>query len=60
VIPQGALAGKFGRIIEFNPDDVTRDGTQAGVAMKGQPNHRHNSGMSWSRDGKTLFFISRE
>jgi hypothetical protein len=59
-IPQGAVAGRFGRIVEFNADEVPGDGTPAGVAMKGQPNNRHNSGMSWSRDGKTLFFISRE
>jgi TolB protein len=60
VIPQGAIAGQFGRIIEFNPDDVPGDGSAAGVAVNGQPNDRHNSGMSWSRDGKTLFFISQK
>ncbi|MDA1162109.1 MAG: hypothetical protein O3B13_03310 [Planctomycetota bacterium] len=59
-IPKAAAAGQFGRLVEFNPDDVPGDGKQAGVVMQGQPNDRHNSGMSWSRDGKTLFFISRE
>lgn len=59
-IPQGAVAGQFGRMVEFNPDDVSDDGEPAGIVMKGQPNDRHNGGMCWSRDGKTLFFISRE
>jgi TolB protein len=59
-IPQAAAAGQFGRMVEFNPDDVTEVGKQTGVPVKGQPNERHNGGMSWSRDGKTLFFISRK
>ncbi len=60
VIPQGAAAGQFGKMVEFNPDDVDEQSKQVGITVKGQPNKRHNGGMSWSRDGKTLFFISRE
>ncbi|MGZ0164609.1 MAG: TolB family protein, partial [Planctomycetales bacterium] len=59
-IPQGAVAGQFGRMVEFNPATVADNGEKAGVPVKGQPIERHNGGMCWSRDGKTLYFISRK
>jgi Tol biopolymer transport system component len=37
---------------------VPADGAGEAVAFAGQPADRHNGGMSWSRDGKTLYFMS--
>jgi Tol biopolymer transport system component len=55
LIPQAPVDGVHGQIYEFDPakdDEPSR--------LAGQPKDRHNAGMCWSRDGKTLFFISRK
>lgn len=38
---------------EFDPD-----GEDPPKPLAGQPTDRHNSGMSWSKDGKMLVFES--
>lgn len=52
-IPRGATAEQPGAIYVFGPDD-----DEEPTPLKGQPADRHNSGMCWSRDGKTLYFVS--
>ena len=52
-IPRAPKPGQPGQIYEFDPD-----GDEAPVPVAGQPTDRHNSGMSWSKDGKTLVFVS--
>jgi beta-lactamase regulating signal transducer with metallopeptidase domain/Tol biopolymer transport system component len=54
LIPKAAANGVPCQIYEFGPDDADEP-----APLVGQPQDRHNSGMCWSRDGKTLFFISR-
>jgi Tol biopolymer transport system component len=53
LIPKAPVDGVRGQIYEFDPakDDEP-------TPLAGQPKDRHNSGMCWSRDGKTLYFIS--
>lgn len=55
VIPKAPAEGVYGQIYAFDP---TKDDEPK--RLVGQPENRHNSGMCWSRDGKTLFFISRK
>jgi hypothetical protein len=45
--------GQPAQIFEFDPD-----GDKPPVPVVGQPADRHNAGNCWSRDGKTLFFVS--
>lgn len=54
LIPKAAANGVPGQIYVYDPNKV---GEPAPLA--GQPTDRHNGGMCWSRDGKTLYFISR-
>ena len=55
LIPKAPVEGARGQIYAFNP--ATHD---APTPLPGQPKDRHNAGMCWSRDGKTLFFVSFE
>ena len=53
-MPKKSQAGEPGQIYEFDPsrdDEPTR--------LEGQPANRHNGGMCWSPDGRTLVFLSR-
>ncbi len=54
LIPKAAADGVPGQIYSYDPS-----GTDEPSPLAGQPTDRHNSGMCWSRDGKTLYFISR-
>jgi TolB protein len=53
LIPKAAANGVPGQIYEFDPRKADEPSP-----LLGQPKDRHNSGMCWSRDGKTLFFLS--
>jgi Tol biopolymer transport system component len=55
LIPKAPVEGARGQIYEFNPAT-----NEAPTPLPGQPKDRHNAGMCWSRDGKTLFFVSFE
>ena len=52
-LPRKALAGRPGQIYEFNTDKG-----KPLVPLAGQPADRNNGGLCWSRDGKTLYFVS--
>lgn len=54
LIPKAAADGAMGQIYVYDPN-----GEDEPTPLAGQPKDRHNSGMCWSRDGKTLYFISR-
>lgn len=54
LIPKAAANGEVGQIYSFDPSNEDEPSPFAG-----QPTDRHNGGMCWSRDGKTLYFISR-
>ena len=55
LIPKAPSTGVNGQIYEFDP---TKD--DAPHPLAGQPTDRNNAGICWSRDGKTLFFISMD
>jgi len=55
LIPKAAADGVPGQIYAYDPNKA-----DALSPLVGQPKDRHNGGMCWSRDGKTLFFISRK
>lgn len=55
LIPKAAANGVPGQIYAYDPNKAGEPSPLAG-----QPTDRHNAGMCWSRDGKTLFFISRK
>ncbi len=55
LIPRRALNGEHAQIYEFDPE-----GTEDPKPVKGQPKDRNQGGMCWTRDGKTLYFISRD
>ena len=52
-LPKRAQPGQPGQIYVLDPDK-----DDAPRPLKGQPTDRNNSGMCWSRDGKTLIFMS--
>jgi Tol biopolymer transport system component len=52
-IPRKAMPDQPGQIFEFNPDKG-----KPLVLLAGQPADRNNGGLCWSRDGKTLYFVS--
>jgi Tol biopolymer transport system component len=52
-IPRKVTPGQPAQIFEFDPD-----GDQPPVLVAGQPADRNNAGNCWSRDGKTLIFVS--
>jgi TolB protein len=54
LIPKAAAKGVPGQIYAYDPDTADEP-----TPLAGQPTDRHNSGMCWTRDGKTLYFISR-
>ncbi len=53
LIPRKRIDGGQAQICEFDPN-----GTAEPVPVDGQPKDRHQGGLCWTRDGKTLFFIS--
>ncbi len=55
LVPRRPIDGGRAQLCEFDP---TQDGKP--VPVVGQPTDRNQAGMCWSRDGKTLFFISRK
>lgn len=54
LIPKAAANGVVGQIYAYEPGS-----DEEPTLLAGQPTDRHNAGMCWSRDGKTLYFISR-
>ena len=54
-LPRVATSSQPSQIYEFNPDK-----NDPPKLLVGQPADRNNSGMCWSRDGKTLYFISQK
>ncbi len=54
LIPRRAIVGQRGQICEFAPN-----GTDEPRVVAGQPQDRHQGGMCWTRDGRTLYFISQ-
>jgi Tol biopolymer transport system component len=52
-VPRRAMPGEPAQIYEFDPDDE-----KPPFPVPGQPKDRHNGGMGWSKDGKTLVFVS--
>jgi Tol biopolymer transport system component len=52
-VPRKEKPGEHARLDEFNPDS-----DDPPVPVKGQPTDRHNGGLCWSRDGRTLYFVS--
>ena len=55
VVPGKAREGVYAQIYEFDPE---RD--EPPKPLAGQPTKRHNGGLCWSRDGKTLYFVSHD
>jgi TolB protein len=55
LLPRKKSAKEPAQIDEFNPDWSDKP-----WPLKGQPTDRHNGGLGWSHDGKTLYFISWE
>lgn len=55
LIPRGGAGGVYAQIYEFDPatDEQPKQ-------LAGQPADRHNLGMCWSHDGKSLYYISRK
>ena len=53
LIPRKPIDGEYAQICEFDPDKTAKP-----IPVEGQPKDRHQGGMCWTRDGKTLFFIS--
>ena len=55
LVPRKPLHGARAQICEFSPH-----GSASPTPIEGQPDDRHQSGMCWTKDGKTLFFISHK
>ena len=52
--PSRGTSGQPGQIFGINPHEY-----DAPIPLPGQPTDRSNSGMCWTRDGQTLYFLSR-
>ena len=53
MFPRIPPAGQRTQIYEIDPD-----GDQPAIRYPGQPKHRNNGGLCWSRDGKTFVYMS--
>jgi Tol biopolymer transport system component len=54
-VPRRSTPGNPGQIYVFDAHS-----SEDPVRLEGQPVDRDNSGMCWTRDGKTLYFLSRK